>query len=226
MFPEVDDPPGIIKDNALSLDGDVSGETAAQQQPTTKFNVLSMADFIAPGFNPEELKLPRFSIEEFMGRTFLVDMEDGQRLRAEIIQKINDQEAQNHKNIKLLCKVGDEGAEEILTYQDICDLVEQQDAEELGEDKLGTFKKILGHNGPLKPRDNEWKGSQFNVRVLWEDNTITDEPLTLIAKDDPVSVATYAYENDLLETPVWKHLRHIVKNQKKFGCMTKQPAMK
>ena len=117
-----------------------------------------------------------------MGRTFLADMEDGQRLRAEIIQKINDQDAQNHKNIKLLCKDGDEGAEEILTYQEICDLVEQQDAEELGEDKWWTFKKIEGHKGPLKPHDKEWKGSQFNVRVLWEDNTITDEPLKLIAK--------------------------------------------
>ena len=48
-----------------------------------------------------------------MGKTFFVDMEDGQRLRAEIIQKINDQDAQNHKNIKLLCKVGDEGAENL-----------------------------------------------------------------------------------------------------------------
>ena len=226
MSPEVDDPLGIIKNNSLSLDGEVSGETAAQQQPTTKFNVLSMADFIAPGFNPEELKLPRFSIEELMGRTFLVDMEDGQRLCAEIIQKINDQDSQNHKNIKLLCKVGDEDAEEILTYQEICDLVEQQNAEELGGDKLWTFKKILGHNGPLKPRDKEWKGSQFNVLVLWENITITDEPLRLIAKDDPVSVATYAYENDLLETPGWKHPRHIVKNQKEFGRMTKQAALK
>jgi len=218
-----DDPLDIMKDNSLSLDGEVTGESTSQQP---KFNVLSTADLIAPGFDPAELKLPRFSIEELMGRTFLVDMEDGQRLRAEIVQKINDQDAQNHKNIKLLCKVGDEGAEEILTYQEICDLVEQQDAEELGEDKLWTFKKILDHNGPLKPSDKEWKGSQFNVRVLWEDNTITDEPLKLIAKDDPVSAATYAYQNDLLETPGWKHLRHIVKNQKKFGRMAKQAALK
>ena len=65
---------------------------------TTKFNILSTADLIAPGFNPAELKLLRFSIEEPMGRTFLVNIEDGQRLRAEIIQKINDKDAQNHKN--------------------------------------------------------------------------------------------------------------------------------
>ena len=47
-----------------------------------------------------------------------------------------------------------------------------------------------------------------------------------LQKDDPVSVATYAYENDLLETPGWKHLRHIVKNQKNFGHMARQAALK
>ena len=45
-----------------------------------------------------------------MGRTFFVDMEDSERIGAEIIQNINYQDAQNHKNIKLLCKDGDEGA--------------------------------------------------------------------------------------------------------------------
>ena len=48
-----------------------------------------------------------------------------------------------------------------LTYQEICDLVEQQDAEELSEDKLWTLMKILGHNGKLKPHEKKWKGSQF-----------------------------------------------------------------
>lgn len=59
-------PLGIINDISLSLVGEESGKTTAQQQPTTKFNVLSLADFIAPGFNPAELKLPHFSIEELM----------------------------------------------------------------------------------------------------------------------------------------------------------------
>ena len=89
MYPAVDDPLGIIKDDSLSLDGEVSGETTAQQQPTTKFDALSMADLIAPEFNPAELKLPCFSIEDLIRRTFLVDMEHGQRLCAEIILKIN-----------------------------------------------------------------------------------------------------------------------------------------
>jgi hypothetical protein len=143
-----------------------------------------------------------------------------------VVRKINDQDAQNHTNIKLLCKVGDEGAEEIMTYQELCDLIEKQDAEEMDENKMWTFKKILSHTGPWKPKDKEWKGSQFNVKVLWDDNTITDEPLKLIAKDDPVTAAEYAQANDLLDTPGWKHLRHIVKNQKKFGWLIKQARLK
>jgi uncharacterized small protein (DUF1192 family) len=191
-----------------------------------KKRIFSTADIVAPGFNPAELKLPRLSVEELMGRTFLLDREDGQRLRAEIVRKINDQDAQNHQNIKLLCKVGDEGAEEILTYQELCDLIEEQDAEEVGSNRMWTFKKIVGHIGPLTPKDKEWKGSKFNVQVLWDDNTITNEPLQLFVKDDPVTAAEYAYQNDLLETPGWKHLRHIVKNQKKFGRLIKQAKLK
>ena len=43
-----------------------------------------------------------------------------------------------------MCKVGDEGAEEILTYQELCDLIEKQDAEEMDENKIRkTIKEIL-----------------------------------------------------------------------------------
>jgi hypothetical protein len=45
--------------------------------------------------------------------------------------------------------------------------------------------------------------------VLWEDDSETLEPLTVIAKDDPASVAAYTKENDLLETPGWKSLKGI-----------------
>ena len=210
------DPLGIILDNSSSLD---HGELF---DPAIKCT----ADIAWPECNPLELKLPKFTIEELMGRTFLLPQEDGQRLRTEIVRKINDQDAENHKNIKLLCKVGDKDAEEILTYQEICDLVEEQDRQEESADKVWTFKEIIGHTGPLKPSDKEWMGSGYNVRVLWEDNTVTEEPLKTFAKDDPVSVAEYAYKHDLLETPGWKHLRHIVKNQKKFGRMVKQAKLK
>ena len=41
-----------------------------------------------------------------------------------------------------------------------------------------------------------------------------------------MTLAEYAQANNLLETPGWKHLRHIVKNQKKFGRLVKQARLK
>jgi hypothetical protein len=215
----LDDPLNLVA-NPNPMDGEESGNSAVP-----KF-IHSTADISYPERNPSELKLPRFSIEELMGRTFLFDTKDGQKLRAQVIRKINDQDAKNHQNIKLLCNVGDDGAEEIITYQEICDLLEEQDNQDRDEDRLWTFKQIVGHTGPLTYKDEKWQGSQYNVRVLWEDNTITEEPLKTFAKDDPVTVAEYANKHGLLETQGWKHLRNIVKNQKKFGRMVKQAKLK
>jgi len=223
MNPEREDPLEIIHDdNSESVDGEemdpVSAEEEhkdddidglrAQQSDNAANNfrnyIWSSIDTV-PGVDPADVKLPRFSIEEIMDRTFLVPQPDGRRLRAEIVHKINDQDAQNHQRIKLLCKVGDGGAEQILTYQEICDLIDEQDAEESKPDKLWTFKRILSHEGPLNPSDPKYKGSQYNVRILWEDDSITDEPLKVIAKDDPITVAQYAHAKGLLDTPGWKH---------------------
>ena len=88
------------------------------------------------------------------------------------------------------------------------------------------IQEILSHEGPLKPGDTNWVGSTFNIKVLWEDDSITSEPLKVFAKDDPVTAAEYAHANDLLDTPGWKHLRHIVKNQKKFGRLVHQAKLK
>ena len=216
-MPISEDPLGIINDTPVTpvTEDVING---------TQF-IYSVGDMIEPGFNPLNVKLPRFSVEELIGRTFLLDRDDGQRLRAEIVRKIEDQDAERHQNIKLLCKVGDDGAEEILTYQELCDLIEEQDSQET-DNKLWTFKQIVGHIGPLTSKDKNWKGSQYNVKVLWEDNSVTEEPLKTFAKDDPISVAEYAHANGLLETPGWKHLRHIVKNQKKFGRLVKQARLK
>ena len=48
------------------------------------------------------------------------------------------------------------------------------------------FRAITGHQGPLSPQDENYKGSKYNVMVEWETGEITDEPLSLIAADDPV----------------------------------------
>ena len=162
--------------------------------------------------------------EERFVRTFLYSTEEGQRVRAEIIKKINDEDAQNHQNIKFLCKVGDDDAEEILTYTEICQLIEEQDAHD--EEKQWTYKTLLAHQGPPKSTNKTYKGSKYNVKVLWEDDTETWEPLTTVINDDPVTVATYALENQLLNTEGWKRLRRYTKNKKTYKRLVQQAAWK
>ena len=54
------------------------------------------------------------------------------------------------------------------------------------------FRAIIGHQGPLKATDPDWKGSKYNVQVEWETEVVTIEPLSAIATDDPVTCAVYA----------------------------------
>ena len=56
-----------------------------------------------------------------------------------------------------------------------------------------------GSRGLLHTTDPSYKGSGYNVKVLWSDGTTTYEPLSVIANDDPVMCALYAQKHRLLE---------------------------
>ena len=75
-------------------------------------------------------------------------------------------------------------------------------------DVLFKFRALIGHQGPLKPADPNWKGCKYNVLDDWETGEKTYEPLSILAADDPVTCATYAKENDLLHIDGWKRFRN------------------
>ena len=50
--------------------------------------------------------------------------------------------------------------------------------------------------------------------IEWETGEITQEPLNIIAQDDPVTCAAYAKQHKQIELPKWKKLKHIAKHQK------------
>ena len=173
-------------------------------------------------------KMPVFSPDDIVGRTFLLEpQEDGQRFRARIVRAIKDQDdelARHPDKIKFLCSINDDQYEEILSYNEVLDHIENVTDDD--EPAVWKFRRISAHQGPLRPNHNDWKGSEYNVTVEWENGEITDEPLCTIAADDPVTCALYAKDNDLLELKGWKRFKSIAKRQKKLLRMVNQAKLR
>ena len=131
-----------------------------------------------------------------------------------MVRQIIDCDANNHQHIKFLLSLGDGALEEIISHNELSDLVnESMQARESGEHDSFTYSGILDHQGPLKKHDPKYKGSSYNVLVNWDDGTQTWEPLNLIAKQDPVTLARYAFDNGLLNKPGWNFLCRTAKQQ-------------
>ena len=175
--------------------------------PTTK-TIMSTSDIAGLDIEPTKLKLPRFSPDELMGQTFIRTDEEGNHYAAKIVRKITDKDAENYKKIQFLVEIGDGKYDEIISYNEISNIIEEQEDIET-EEKRWTFTKILEHQGPIKSTHKDYKGSAYNVLVEWDDGSQTYEPLDTMIKDDPLTLAQYAQENDLLETPSWKRLKSI-----------------
>ena len=164
--------------------------------------------------------MAEYNPDDLIGRTFLLPKnEQGERLRAPIKRKVietskllDDQHDNAIDKINFHLDVGQRRAEAIMSYVQILDHLDQQEQQE----DLYKFRAITGHQGPLSPQDENYKGSKYNVMVEWETGEITDEPLSLIAADDPVTCAEYAKKHDLLHLDGWKRLKHIAKNQKQL----------
>ena len=75
------------------------------------------------------------------------------------------------------------------------------------------FRPITDHHGPLKRSDPNYNSSLYNVMVEWETGEITEEPLSIITQDNPVTCAAYAKQHNLLYQPEWIKLKHIAKHQ-------------
>ena len=212
----------------LSLPG--SGEASediidlsSDDNTTSHSHVLTLDDLDPTSHDPE-VKIPRFSPDELVGKTFTMPSGDDDRLyRATVIRKVEDLDAADHQRIKFLVEFGHNNHEAIIAYNQLCDYIEDQ--EENQDDKAWTFKGIIGHQGPLKAKDPAYKGSKWNLKIDWDDDEPTWEPLTVIAKDDIVSVAKYGKAHGLLDEPGWKHIKRIANRPlmlKRMVCQVKK----
>ena len=160
--------------------------------------------------------MPIVDPEDLIGRTFLVPTNNGEIHRAKIVECIQQHDetvATSSEHIRFRCSINDDKYEEVMSYNDIISYLEK-DAD---NPVLWRFKKIVSHQGPLDKNHPDYNGSNYNVRVEWENGELTDEPLAIIAADDPVSCAIYAKENGLLNKHSWTRLRRISKKRSLRG---------
>ena len=113
--------------------------------------------------------------------------------------------------IIFLLDVGQERLQAIISYNQVLNYLEKAHQE---DDSLYKFRATTNHHGPLKNGDPNYNGSLYNVMVEWEAGEITEESLSIIAQDDPVTCAVYAKQHNLLHLPELNKLKHIAKHQK------------
>lgn len=169
--------------------------------------------------NPTESDL---TPQEVIGRTFLMPpTQDGSRYRAKIMLRVRKMKDKAHKDpefIQFKCLVNND-YKDIVAYNQVVDYIEKDQSWE----GIWNFERILDHK-KVKPKDKDYRGSGVNCLVLWSTGEQTWEPLhdrngkRGLWVDDPVTVAIYARDNGLLDTPGWKlpGLKKMAKTQKKL----------
>lgn len=200
-------------------------ETVYDNDPPPDIGDKSMFDLVMESLRTDGSTIPNLPPEEMIDRSFLMPpTEDGSRVRAKIVQRVNDYKARmsdDPDNAAALARfrcIVDGKYEEVVAYNDIVDYIEQDDS----WDGVWKFKEILDHK-VVKTTDSSYKGSRYNLQILWETGEITWEPLTTKDKvgvydSDPVTVAIYAEKHKLLDTPGWKlpGLKKRAKTQKRL----------
>ena len=114
-------------------------------------------------------------------------------------------------NIYVRLDEGQGRSQAIISYNQVLNNLENENQE---DESLYKFRAITDHHGPLKKKDPNYNGSLYNEMVEWKTGEITEEPLSIIAQDDPVTCAAYVKEHNLLHLPEWNKVKHIAKHQK------------
>ena len=118
--------------------------------------------------------LPKFNPDDLVVRTFLLPLGDnGERLWAKVTRKvvedIEQADGERVQKLSFILGIGNGKLEEITSYNQLVDHLEDASNEdnEISDD-LYMFRSLLGHQGPLKPTDTNWKGCKYNILVDWE----------------------------------------------------------
>ena len=152
----------------LTEDG---GEASTSKQPSSTIPTVFIRSRQDEA-DPSHIKpMPEFNPDDLIGRPFLLPpQENGERLRAKVtkkaVEQIEVEDANRILNINFIFDIGEGKVEELITYNQLLDHLEQAEEEDnFMDQKLYKFRAIIGHKGPLKATDSNWKGSKWNVQI-------------------------------------------------------------
>jgi hypothetical protein len=110
--------------------------------------------------------------------------------RARIVRAILEHDVdmkRDSQHVKFMCEVDGDTADEIYTYNQVLDFIEHDNLDvDSDMEQLYCFRRIIGHQGPLRTSDTDYKGSTYNVLVEWESEEIYYESLAMIGKPGDV----------------------------------------
>ncbi len=213
----------------LALDG---GELPTSSPPK---NIKDTPVFVKSrqDADPSTCKpMPTFDPKDLIGRIFLMPPEqNGDRYRAkvtqQVIEKIEKENGNRVEQINFILDIGEGKTQELITYNELVDFLEQAEEEESSLDSdTFHFREIIGHEGPLNPNSPNWQGHKWNVQVHWETGEITYVPLTAVSSVDPVSCAVYAKKHNLLDTPGWKQFKRYAKTHQRLVRSIRQSKLR
>ena len=110
--------------------------------------------------------MSEFAPDNLIGRTFLrPPQENGERLRAKVTKKVVEEieaaDGNRIPNINFILDIGEGKVDEHISCNQLLDHLEQADEQDNSMDQeLYRFRAIIGHEGPLKATDPNWKGSK------------------------------------------------------------------
>ena len=165
-------------------------------------------------------KLPEIDTEDLVGRSFLMmPREDGARYRARIVEEIerldgNTSNDPAYRRFRL--KHSHDEQDEIKTYNEILQMMEEDEVSGYDGEPMWNYEEILDHNNKDK-----------TVLIKWSDGSQTWEPRAYFKKDGNTPVlAKYAVDNGLLDTPGWRSLKRYAKTEKKLLRAINQSKLK
>ncbi|KAL7570791.1 hypothetical protein ACA910_014420 [Epithemia clementina (nom. ined.)] len=193
----------------------VEGETGSSSLP-----VFVRSRHLDSCSDQSEFVMPTINFEDLIGRTFLLPPNPkGERHRARVTKPLietSSDEPNLIQDLKFILDVGDGISEDIVTYNELLEYIQKEEERTLDPEQLFRYTRIIGRQGPLNQDDPHYKGSNYNVLVEWDTGETTYEPLSIIAKDDPVTCAVYAKENNLLDEKGWRRFKRFVKTHKRL----------